>query len=686
MKTKLLSLIILIFSYYHAYSQQTAADVLKKQVVIMLQNDGLLLADDQKKLTGDQRSQKLWKNDHQKEKFLINDTKLKARLLTQFQSPSFLDSLKVVSKSLTFLDKSIGLIGSYVIRNNDLSIIDKSRPLPGFPVLVNGTQLAVFSPLDDGSNFVLNYTSAKSFQGGVDAHVDAGFKDYFQTKLQANTDITNEKDWQISIAAGVFQNQLGEVLNRINTGHGTASDFTPAYYILDSYRNGEIQAGDKVLYSFDGLCFFSTKGVKNKETQKYSANVNSSLDFPFIKASLSANATWTTASNFSSQSNIYNIYMFSSPQLVSIPSVSQIIRSWSNLTPKGTAISFPTSGTASIPVDGPLIGKVVFGPIPDNSMLPLLKVDENYSKAFMKNNPFITRIKLITDDPQRIVAANNGYYTFDLEFYRDNSYIQNTYTTVGPTISANIPIKIFVDNPIGTDTLKKIYDNITITTDRYPIPQVDNYEIASSKSENGYDYKFSIFFSTPTNKPINIVSSPQPIKITQVFGLPTSINDSFSSDIKSSSFKLKDNNKYDFVFTIPQTAKYFDINHRSYDVEVLFEFNGDNGISYKRKLPVRIIGPKDLIAQLNTAAAIAIRDNAQLISSLNTSAILENNKTIQDLITSNTKSVDGNNNLDVLSLINDLKKANKVTDNPDNNSPNKYFVVSTILDISKLNK
>jgi hypothetical protein len=677
-------LITLISVSIISNAQQTASQLLRDQVIKILQSDGLLLTDQQKALTGDQRSVSLWKNKRIKAKWLINDEKLKSRLLTKFQPPPFLDSTKVVNSGLIFKDKSIGLIGSYIIRNNDLSIINNSSVRPGFPVLISGTQISVFNPSDDGSNFVLNYTSSKAFEGGVDAKADASFKDYFKAKLQANTDIKNEEDYQISIAAGNFLNQLGVIFDKVNNGQLSALDFGPVYSIFNEYRNGDIRLGDQVIYSFVGVCFFSSKGVKNKDIQKYSVAASSSLNYAFLSLSGSANSQWTNASNFTTQTNIYNVYMFSTPQLIAIPTINDILRVWNNLTPNGSSITFPT--THNIPANSPLIAKVIFGPIPNNDMLPLIKIDENFSKAYMKNNPFIDHIKIITDDPKRITPNSDGYYTFDLEISRNNPYIQNAYTTIGPLISANIPIKIYIDNPVGTDTLKKIYDNVTILTDRYPIPQMDNFELTANKSDDSYSYKSSVTFTVPTNNPMIILNNPQPIKVTQIFGLPASVDEALSTDIKSSTFTLKDNNKFDMIFNISNNAKYFDINHRSYDIELLLEFTTNNGFPYKRKIPVRIIGPKDLINTSNTTSKISIKDNTQLLASLNTTALVEPTKTVQDKLTLFTKLVDGKDVLDILSFINELKKFNKIIDNPDNSSNYKYFADAAIIDITKLNK
>lgn len=683
MKKNLLVLIVLLSMSINALCQQLASKILQDEVVELLKADGLLLTDQQKALVGDQRAVNLWKNDHQKEKWLINDEKLKARLLLKFRPPAFLDSSKVISNTLTFKNKSIGLIGSYIIRNNDFTIINNSSVPPDFPVLKNGTQISVFNPSDDGSNFLLNYTSSKSFEGGVDAKADASFKDYFKLKLQANADISNENDTQISIAVGNFRNQLGFLFNKINNGSLQALDFGPIYSIFNEYRNGDIHLGDKIIYSFDGLCFYSTKGVKNKDSQKYNAELSSSLNYPFISLSVSGHSQWTSASNFNSQTNIYNVYMFSNPTLINIPSVADIIKTWNNLTQAGSTITFPT--TPSIPADGPLIAKVVFGPIPSEDMIQLIKVDENYSKHFLKENQFIKHINVITD-PARITPSNSGYYTFDLEITRDNQFIQNTYTTIGPLITANIPIKLYIDNPIGSDTLKKVFDNVNIQTDRYPIPQVDNYDISANKSDDAYQYTSTITFTVPANNPIVVSNNPQPIKITQIFGLPTSINDLLSSDIKSATFTVKDNNKYNLTFNISSDSKYFDINHRSYPIELLLEFYTNNGFSYKRKIPVRIVGPKELISKSNITSTISIKDNTQLLAALNPGAIVENNKTIQDELNNFTKGADGNNVLDILGFINELKKNNKISENPDNNANYKYFADASIIDVSKLNK
>ena len=671
MKTILLSLTLtLLFSA--SYGQQTANQLLQTEFIRILQSDGILLKDNEKACTGDCRSMNLWKNDNKKEKWLKKDEKLKNRLLNKFSVPSFCEN-KIIKNELVFKDKTIGLIGSYFIRNKDFSVIN-SNTKTDLPVIQNGNQLSIFSPKDDGSNYVLNYTSTKLFEGGVDANVDADFKEYFNLKLQTNTNLSNQDRSQISIGAGKFENQLGVIFDKVVNGQLSATEFEPVYYLWLEYKKGNIKPTDKVIYSFDGLCFFSSKGVEKKEEEKFTSELNSSGKYPFLSYGLKASAKWSNSSSFTSQRNIYNVFMFSEPTLTGVPTIADILKNWNNLTPNNS-ITFPS--TNNIPLNSPMIATVVFGPIPNTEIFPLIKLDEKFSLSKLPNDKkFVKNIKLI-NDPSRIKPEREGYYTFEIEFYRDEKFLSQNINSIGDIISAELPIRIFIDNPIGNDTLDKIYDNIEIKTERFPVPTISEYELIPIKSDNSFKYSATVKFNT-TNS-LNVSNSPRPPKISEVYGLPNAVDENIRKNLRASSFSLKGNNEFTFTFTFPEKANYFDINQRSYDIDIVVDFIASNGVSYLRKIPVRLIGPKEMIDASNQTASILINDNGQLLEALDKKAFVSEQKTVQDFINSNTKQ---DKTFDVLSFVDDLKKNNKLSVSPDN----KYFVPAILIDQSKLKK
>lgn len=648
-------------------AQTTVSKALDSAIVKILQSDGILLTQAQKDCEGNCTNLGLWKNNRKKKKWLVNDEKLKARFLNKFKVPSFAEK-ELVSNELTFPNKSIGLIGSYLIRNNDLSVLNTTIT-PTLPILKNGRQVGVFSPNLDGSNYVLNYTSHEFFQGKIEGDVSSGFMEYYQLKLQASTNLGNDKRNQISIGAGVFENQLAKIYDNIE--HIDAADFEPIYYLWLEHRKGNIQPNDKIIKSFSGLCYFSSQGVEKTQTEIYSAELNSSGKYPFLGYNLSSTGKWTNSIEEFGQRNDYNIFMFKRPDFTNVPTKEEILKCWDKVKSSSHIISLNSSD--NIPANTPLTIKVKFGPVPNKNVLNLIELDEDYTlKSLPVDKKFIKSLRLVTDDPSRI-TNQNGYYTFDVEILRDEVFLRENVDVIGSIISAEVPLRIYYNNPIGNDTLDIKYRPINLTTELFPTPSSD-YEISGLKDVNVYKYNTLIRFNV-SNQPIVVVSNPKPPKVVDVFGLPTSIAQSLKNHLTESSFQLRTINEYSFNFSIPQTNNYFDINHRSHEIEVLLEFYANNGRTYKRKFPLKLLAPKEMLEQ-STASTILISNNGELISSLNLDALLVDDIKVSEFVNSYTK----NGDTDVLGLVDALQVQKIINITPDGN----YIVPANLINVDKI--
>jgi|GEM_PF-5734837 len=668
-KSIALAIFALIF-FFKGTAQQTAESQLQAEIIRMLQADGTLLTDDQKKLPGDQNYTHLglWKNERQKRRRLENNGRLQQKLLAKFDLPSFCKGESIIT-ALTFKNKSLSLVGSYVIRNKNIAVINQSKPW--LPILTDGYQMQIANPQDEYSHFRLNYTTSKLFDAELKGEQSSSFKEYYNLKFQENFKQNNTETQQITIGAGQFTNRLATLCEDVKKGELSRLDFAPVYAIYDGYRQGIIINGDQIIHSFNGMCFYSKKGVTSKESYNIDTALNTGLDVYFAKISASAKAKWSNATDTDMQRGIYQIYMFRTPDLITLPSVDEIIKTWENLTPNASSITFPNGN--SIPLNGPLIAKVKFGPVPNADMIQLIKVDEKSWKDKVKDNPFISSLRLVTD-PGRYIPNDDGTYTFDLEITRNNNYIQQNYTSKGPIINMDVPIKIYIDNAIGNKMFIKEYDPINIQTERYPVPEASD-EFRPNKTDEGYQYNGQVHFIVPPGSNLTVASNTG-VKIVQVAGLPPSVAAKLTSDLNFGSFILRGINEYAFNFTIPADAKYFDIDHRYYEPELLLRFYTVAGHEYFRKLSIKIIGPKDLWKVPTNITSVTIKDNTQLLAALNKEAVLSNGIIMKDKLTEYSNA---NAELDILAFVEFLKNENKLSVQDTG-----YLVDKSILDLNKL--
>ncbi|UJF29286.1 hypothetical protein L0B70_10610 [Kaistella sp. 97-N-M2] len=416
---------------------------------------------------------------------------------------------------------------------------------------------------------------------------------------------------------------------------------------------------------------------RKKETEEFNAEVGSSGKYPFLNYNVNAKTKWTNNNSLSIQRDIYNVYMFSQPDLQPVPSKEKIIACWNNLKPSEYVIRSSTATTDNnIPANSPLILKVKFGPIPNNEVLSIVKLDEEYSigKLPSELKKTIKSIRLVTDDATRI-TSENGYYYFDVEITRDENFLAQALNSVNPKISLELYLRIYYSNSIGSDTLDIKYRPITITTELHPTPSSE-YEIKSSKLGQTYNYSIPIKFNT-SNLPLTIISTPKPPKIIDVYGLPTSIDQNLKKLLTDATFQLKGTNEYNGNFSIPINNNYFDINLRSHEIVVLIEFYGNNGTSYKRKLPLKLIAPNEML-EASTTTNIILNGNQELLNSLKSEAILTGNLTVSEFVEKYTS----NGQTDIIKLVDGLKELNVLNQIPNGN----YVVPVKLVDIEKIKK
>lgn len=656
------------FISFPSHGQKDPKEILNQELIGLLQADGVLLTDAQKDCTGNCLPNSPWKNKSQKSREIKKDENLRIFLLKKFKTPRFIDG-KTMDPNFIFRDKSIGKLGSYIIRNNNFSVINNTEP--SLPVLISGNQLSVPNPKSDGTNYLLNFTSSTLFSFSLDGTLSGGFKTYFDAKSSISNSLSDEKRTQLSIGTGIFENQLGTIFRKSINKQVVPIDFEPLYQVWVEHANGKILPNDKIIESFEGMALYVSTGTKYKNTLTWNADLNSSGSFPFLSYGLQSNTKWDRSTQLTTQSNIYDIFMFNNPSLIEIPTVDQLLNNWNALA--GMNYNNVKLSSKSVPANSPLIINVTFGPIPNSNILPIIKLDEPYSLDNMTRTKFIKSIKLINDPTRIKVDANTLSYTFDIEIIRDELFIATNSPNAKEIFTTEFPLRIFIDNAAQGKYLERVYDKIQIETDRYPTPSYTDYVIVPTKDTNGdFIYKGRIRFTVKDG--MNIGTTPQPPRITDVFGLPSSVDQQLKALIKNSTFKLVGTNEFDFQFIIPAKSKFFDINQRNFEVDLLLDFHA-NLVGYSRRLPINIMGSSEQIS-LQSTSNIIVENNETLINSLNPMSILSDGTLTGDLI----KKFTNNSGIEVLQLIEELKKVSNLMVGPDN----KYLIDQRYLNLNSL--
>lgn len=667
-------------------AQDSAKAVITKNIADILISAHVLLSDEQKACTSNcfLKGCKWDNNAGKRDKYLKLNDRLQYELLKNFQPPVFCKD-NVVVQNLTFNNKSLTYLGSYIIRNNNYDNIGLN-PTPDLPILAtdNQLQMSMPNPTDYSSHFIVDYTTDNSFNSAVNVDMGGGFGDYFNSKNNEKNNISRDIKRQTSLATGTFINNLGLVAEDFNNGQATADELTILYDLWLKNADGTIKPGDSVIYSFDGMCIYSTSESKYSSTNNVSVTAAGGVTLPGFNVSAKGSAQWGYSKNITTALKTYDIYMFRKPKLVKVPLPDDINRNWKKLSNYSTNPVDLSKGDL-LSSSKPLIIPIKFGPIPAiTDIFHTIRLDEDYvyknivikvdnqisSTVALDPHNFIRHIALVTDDQSRIKPStqNDGCYWFDLEIYRNDDYL-NTFVSAGQQISLTIPLKVYFDLPnLGVRAgdpqyLTKTYDAFSIRTELTPTPYVNTYNIVPTKDATSNSYIYSIMFYFDKSQTLTISSVPRQPSISDVFGLPASVDQSLGNLIKNTSriksvIDASGGSSYQLTFNIPVENNYFNNNFPLYNIGLGISFYAKNLLdnsnpAYKRLLLIGLNQPEQSIVKTDTTKPdVILKNNQALVNSLNATAVLQNGQTVGQLLSANTKD----SKLNVLSFIDDFKK------------------------------
>jgi hypothetical protein len=646
----------------------------------VLQNDGLLLTDDQRNCKDNYSLCGLPTRRKEREKVLKQNDELRGLFLRYFNPVSYADN-KNYDLRYVFPNRTIEFLGSYLVRNNDLNSL-QAGILPDFPVLTSGGQIALLNPLDGGSNFRLNYNSKNLFDGVLDAQIEAGLKSVVESKFAASGRIHNEARSSVSIAAGIFENFLGKVFQAANNKEIVTSEyFEPLYAVWKAYGSGRITRGNnKVLQSFDGICFFTNKGVQIDREINTSADLKVMGNVPgYITAKVNSEINWSKSNSFSIAQNLYHIYMFGPPQLVSVPTPEIIIDNWKKMTSGLVREVKAENSSAIIPYEDPLKVYIKFGPIVSPDMLQNIKLDEEYTlSAQPQAMKIVKNVSLVLENSKLI---GNGFYLFEVQLTRNNDFLDTLKIGGNAILKVDLPFRLYVNHPVENKVLDVKYDPQTFQTEAKPIP-LSKSPVNANKVGTDYNYVTDLSFDVSGSMVIANSTASKP-KIIDISGLPSNLGEDLKQTLLDNySVTYQNPNQFELRFSIPAKSKFFDVSKTNYKVELKFEFlkSGNKPAKFVRVVPMQFNLPNDLPTPLSNTfiKTISFNTNQELVEALDTSAIVKDGRKLNQLVEANTKE----GKLDILGLIKDLETHANLTISPDYH----YIIGSEFIDLKKLRK
>jgi hypothetical protein len=497
------------------WSQNNIKNHLDSIFIGMLIRDGILLSSAQKECPAKNCTlHKYWDNKNAKRKILKEDEQLKNLLLNNY-SPSALEEGQIINQNLYFQNRTLGFLGSQIIRNHSINSL-KTAGLPILPVLTTPNELSIIDP--NTSNYKLNFTTENSFEGNASISAAIKASTYISGKVSSFYEKDKEKLQVINIGVGDFKNQYAKIIEDMNSSDFKPKNFTPIYYIWTAYKTGDIQPGDECLNSFRGLCLSNQRLLNIKTNVQYTAEVEASGSVPFLSVSGNAKSDWSKKSSTNSQSNTYSLFMFSTPSLKTFPTVEEIKTLWNKLSKRATSKPIQSEKESIISYNGDLTLTATFGPIPSDEIAAnIITIDTTYTFARIGRNNIIDDISL---DLNNVKPIEDNYYTIPLVFHRNESFFKNAGSSCN--CETEIPIRIYLNNPIGKDTLDAIYKPIKIKGEPKPLPyQNEQNPIShSSKLRGKYVYNCQVNIDPPSIGNFNLAmtgaNKPQVKDVTSI--------------------------------------------------------------------------------------------------------------------------------------------------------------------------
>jgi hypothetical protein len=667
---------------------QKGTEKVKDILIETMQKDGTLLTDAEIACTSDCvwdiKKPFLSTQEGRKEKFLKKNNYIKNLLLNKFLQTFITDN-----ESLSEYQFQMALckLGSCIISSGNFTPIKNSAFNPQLSIFNNGKQIQFQAPPNIMvPNFVLNYTTDKTFKLINETEVNAQYLSYFQAQEKIAYKKTEETKQSLHLAIGVFNNELGEIFDRASLTNANSYEFGPLYEVWLLRSKNRITTTDSIIRSFKGLVYRTTMGYDRSENLNSSGKFEAGGNAQFIGGKTTTNVSFDNASKVSYSGNNYDILMFQRPNMISVPTATEIEDNWNRLSKTSQIIS----SLQTIPNPEPLPITLTFGPVPNNDAIQSIDIDANYTKNKMTNK-FIDRLEIVRqgiNEPK--FNPDNYTVTLTINVYPDQAYIDQT-AILSDFFSEKIDLKLYYNHPINQKYLTFLYPPFVVKADRRPIISIidDNHKgkLTAVKKGNFYEYEFNGEFLVRNGQ--NITKSPAP-QIKEVKNFPSQLTiqqrNLLQDAIKAAIF-VQNSNRFTGTIRIPVTENIFSSNTTEIsNLELAMQFN-DGTKNFTKSFQLSLAAPSEkIIIDPSIITDISFDKLTDLINSLNYKSILS----IDSIIISD-KTYNLHTEWDILikdiepfALIEILKSINQQFNVYFINS--KYYIKSVFIDAEKHKK
>jgi hypothetical protein len=558
-----------------------------------------------------------------------------------FNDPPIKKNPKIVNNN--YFNQSFERLGSYVIHNGDLSVLNNVHRST-LPVLDNGAQFLYV----EGTGFY-DYYSSKKVLSELDTknEINGGFQDYLKVRLYANYTKNAETNNEISFGVGHFQNKLSEIYSTL--GRYNTNQITPVFELLKLYWKEEIKLTDSIIDFFNGMCVYSFKSKNTKELSDIGENTNLALNYlNFVNFKTETSLKWNTNKETTENSKGYHVYMFEKPTLYQLPTKADLTKWWNDNKFK----EIKRVSETNLLTNNAIELEVKFGPIPAEEYNNV-KIDYNYSVRQLIGLP-IDSTFIEIGKPHFERYESDGSCVYKVKISRDERKMASIIGEATGNISIPLQLRLFYNN--SADSIDVIYKTVDLETELKPYPKIITTTPIRPVLENDkYKYYVEFEFETPSNSEISNRTGNSPTFTNEV-SLDNDIqNDLIKQSINNLTRINNANGRYNFTFFIPKENELVGTQEECIvKIKVKFKLT-TNATDYYRFLQFNIAKPKPTENQqsVTTASTILIKSLDEFKEKLKTDNI--GIRPIKE------KYLNNNGDIDWISFIGELRLQKIIT-------------------------
>ncbi|MES2649601.1 MAG: hypothetical protein V4717_22170 [Bacteroidota bacterium] len=483
--TRLIAIFIVIILPGFVLGQDTVSNLLSREMINVLQQDGLLLS---KKIQLQDQNE-LWNSEKKKKKVIENFDDFFNKIKNKLEPAQCTN--KGLYNNLVIDGESFYSIVNRVFENG---IIDKDlgNRLADFNIPVKYNAGVPILNLSENSFFTFTSSSVIGLnsQNKVDLNVDS--RVLARINAYRNDSISNSKAFELNYICGSFQNHLADLADSI-IEQKIFSDYDISLVKEFWDNSSKRRPTDSLVRYFKGVYLQTRQGAFSSNQTAMEARLKSNVGLGFVNASTNTSINrQNNRSNQSSNEN-YKLYIISKPVMQAIPTRAQIKEAFKNVLSLNTAvitkdIYLNNNNTELIDMQvGPISG----------DMYKMIKIDHDFIRNHLpkKYGNVFTSSLIYSDTADNEARVRN----LKIALQVDNDFKSQASSGFAKGEKFNLPMRLYYRNiKVGNDTLF-IYEStkdLTAKFSNFPITE-DNAEFKLIDSTStAYQYHTSIRVTT----------------------------------------------------------------------------------------------------------------------------------------------------------------------------------------------